>query len=179
RTGRRRVVSGGCERVGHSRSGRQRLGVDVDDLRPVPRVYADGVLSRILRGFFRWPALRHQGRLDRDCAGARAPQLPQLVPAELSVCVRRVQNGEVIMNWVPRAPRVPGVTTTTVLAEFASDVRRDLQLTPKQLQSKYLYDPLGSSLFEAICRLPWYRITRAESHLLIAHADEIVAALDA
>jgi len=74
---------------------------------------------------------------------------------------------------------VPGGTTTTVLAEFASDVRRDLQLTPKQLQSKYLYDPLGSSLFEAICRLPWYRITRAESHLLIAHADEIVAALDA
>ena len=47
--------------------------------------------------------------------------------------------------------------------EFAADVRRDLALTPKQLQSKYLYDALGSSLFEAICRLPWYRITRAES----------------
>src|SRR6476659_7152426 len=62
-------------------------------------------------------------------------------------------------------------------AEFATDVRRDLQLTPKQLQSKYLYDPLGSSLFEAICRLPWYRITRAEHRLLGAHADEIVSAL--
>ena len=70
------------------------------------------------------------------------------------------------------------MTTTRVLTEFASDVRRDLQLTPKQLQSKYLYDPLGSSLFEAICRLPWYRITRAENRLLHAHADEIVAALD-
>jgi L-histidine Nalpha-methyltransferase len=60
-------------------------------------------------------------------------------------------------------------------ADFALDVRRDLRLTPKQLQSKYLYDALGSSLFEAICRLPWYRITRAEPRLLEAHAGEIVA----
>lgn len=66
---------------------------------------------------------------------------------------------------------------TTAATEFASEVRRDLQLTPKQLQSKYLYDPLGSSLFEAICRLPWYRITRAENRLLITHAGEIVSAL--
>src|SRR5438874_4990039 len=63
------------------------------------------------------------------------------------------------------------------LVGFASDVRRDLALTPKQLQSKYLYDPLGSSLFEAICRLPWYRITRAERGLLDRHAPAIVARL--
>lgn len=63
------------------------------------------------------------------------------------------------------------------VAEFAADVTRDLALTPKQLQSKYLYDALGSSLFEAICRLPWYRITRAERRLLEAHAPEIVARL--
>jgi L-histidine N-alpha-methyltransferase len=62
-------------------------------------------------------------------------------------------------------------------ADFAADVRRDLALTPKQLQSKYLYDALGSSLFEAICRLPWYRITRAERGLLDRHAPEIVARL--
>ena len=58
---------------------------------------------------------------------------------------------------------------------FAADVRNDLALRPRQLQSKYLYDALGSSLFEAICRLPWYRITRAEQRLLEAHAPEIVA----
>jgi L-histidine Nalpha-methyltransferase len=61
--------------------------------------------------------------------------------------------------------------------DFASDVARDLALTPKQLQSKYLYDALGSSLFEAICRLPWYRITRAERALLDRHAPDIVARL--
>ena len=67
--------------------------------------------------------------------------------------------------------------TQPLLAQFAADVRRDLTLTPKQLQSKYLYDALGSSLFEAICRLPWYRITRSESRLLRRHADAIVRTL--
>src|SRR6188508_2316753 len=69
------------------------------------------------------------------------------------------------------------MTTTAAVSEFAAEVRRDLQLTPKQLQSKYLYDPLGSSLFEAICRLPWYRVTRSESTLLRRHADAIVGHL--
>jgi L-histidine N-alpha-methyltransferase len=63
--------------------------------------------------------------------------------------------------------------TASLTAAFAAEVSRDLALTPKQLQSKYLYDPLGSSLFEAICRLPWYRITRAESRLLRRHAAEL------
>lgn len=69
------------------------------------------------------------------------------------------------------------ITSGSLTAQFAADVRRDLALEPKQLQSKYLYDPLGSSLFEAICRLPWYRVTRAESRLLRKYAGEVVAAL--
>jgi len=69
------------------------------------------------------------------------------------------------------------IITSTFTAEFAADVRRDLAMEPKQLQSKYLYDALGSSLFDAICRLPWYHITRAERRLLSGHAPDIVAAL--
>jgi dimethylhistidine N-methyltransferase len=65
----------------------------------------------------------------------------------------------------------------SLVAEFAADVARDLALTPKQLQSKYLYDALGSSLFEAICRLPWYRITRAETRLLAKHGASVIEAL--
>lgn len=59
--------------------------------------------------------------------------------------------------------------------DFARDVRRDLALSPKQIQSKYLYDALGSCLFEAICHLPWYRITRAEGRLLSRWAPQMVA----
>jgi L-histidine N-alpha-methyltransferase len=69
------------------------------------------------------------------------------------------------------------VTNRSIAAEFAADVRRDLALDPKQIQSKYLYDALGSSLFDAICRLPWYRITRAETRLLSLHADDIVSTI--
>jgi dimethylhistidine N-methyltransferase len=61
--------------------------------------------------------------------------------------------------------------------DLADEVRRDLAATPKQLQSKYLYNALGSALFEAICHLPWYRITRAEGRLLARFAPEIVAPL--
>src|SRR5688500_19219997 len=57
---------------------------------------------------------------------------------------------------------------------FADDVRDYLQRRPRQLPSTYFYDALGSSLFEAICHLPWYRITRAESALLTTHASEIL-----
>lgn len=64
-------------------------------------------------------------------------------------------------------------------ADFASDVADGLRRAPKQLQPKYFYDALGSSLFDAICRLPWYRITRAEHRLLVRHAPAIASALAA
>jgi dimethylhistidine N-methyltransferase len=75
----------------------------------------------------------------------------------------------------PAADKQSSVATSRDrIAEFGADVARDLRLSPKQLQSKYLYDALGSSLFDAICRLPWYRITRAEQGLLERHSREIV-----
>jgi dimethylhistidine N-methyltransferase len=71
------------------------------------------------------------------------------------------------------------VTTVAVRDRLAADVRRDLGLPRKQLQPRYLYDALGSRLFEAICALPEYRITRAEQRLLAAHAGEMGAGLAA
>ncbi|HYL37834.1 MAG TPA: L-histidine N(alpha)-methyltransferase [Bryobacteraceae bacterium] len=61
------------------------------------------------------------------------------------------------------------------LGEFASDVRAGLSKPQKELHSKYLYDELGSALFEAITHLPEYALTRADERLLRAHADEIAA----
>ncbi|SPE21073.1 conserved hypothetical protein [Burkholderiales bacterium] len=56
---------------------------------------------------------------------------------------------------------------------FAAEVRHYLMQRPRQLPSRYFYDELGTALFEAICRLPWYSITRAEARLLLAHGAEI------
>lgn len=60
--------------------------------------------------------------------------------------------------------------------QFAADVAYYLSLSPRQLPSRYLYDPLGSALFDAICRLPWYRIAGAEMRLLGTHGAAIAAA---
>jgi L-histidine Nalpha-methyltransferase len=62
--------------------------------------------------------------------------------------------------------------------EFAAEVRAGLTKPgQKELPSKYLYDELGSALFEAICVLPEYGLTRADARLLQSHAREIVGRL--
>ena len=61
--------------------------------------------------------------------------------------------------------------------DFVSDVAEYLQRTPRQLPSRYFYDALGSALFDAICRLPWYRVTRAETALLSRYARQILEPL--
>ena len=61
-------------------------------------------------------------------------------------------------------------------ASFAEDVRRGLTANPKFLLPKYFYDKLGSRLFEAICLLPEYYLTRAEDEIFARHAGDIVDA---
>ena len=65
--------------------------------------------------------------------------------------------------------------TTAARSRFALDVAYYLSQTPRQLPSEHLYDELGSELFEAICRLPWYGITRAEQRLLERCSRDIVS----
>lgn len=59
-------------------------------------------------------------------------------------------------------------------AEFAQDIRNGLSANPKHLFPKYLYDEVGSRLFEAICELDEYYPTRAEDQILKIHSEEIV-----
>src|SRR5580692_13003519 len=67
--------------------------------------------------------------------------------------------------------------SNAVVREFASDVRTGLAKPQKELHSKYLYDELGSSLFEAITHLPEYGLTRADERLLRRQADDIASLL--
>jgi dimethylhistidine N-methyltransferase len=48
----------------------------------------------------------------------------------------------------------------------------------KELPSKYLYDEVGSALFEVICALPEYGLHRAGARLLARHAEDIVDYLE-
>jgi dimethylhistidine N-methyltransferase len=61
--------------------------------------------------------------------------------------------------------------------QLADDVRVGLTRCPKRLPSKYFYDSRGSHLFEQICALPEYYLTRTELSIMREHAGAIAAAL--
>ena len=64
------------------------------------------------------------------------------------------------------------------LANLTDDVRKGLAAQPKRFLPKYFYDELGSQLFEAICLLPEYYLTRAENEILQRYSDEIAGSVD-
>src|SRR6059058_2023075 len=65
--------------------------------------------------------------------------------------------------------------TADPVYEFATEVRAGLNNGgQKELPSKYLYDDVGSALFEVISVLPEYGLTRADERLLQRHAHDIV-----
>lgn len=90
-------------------------------------------------------------------------QMFAVSPPEADVVTDRFR----LRNLVKRDPR----------AGLAEDVRRGLLSQPKRFLPKYFYDELGSQLFDAICLLPEYYLTRAETEILTRFADEIVGAV--
>ena len=70
-----------------------------------------------------------------------------------------------------RGPRTGDSSET---AAFARAVREGLLASPKTLPFQYFYDETGSALFEQICRLPEYYLTRTEDAILRENAADIV-----
>jgi len=58
---------------------------------------------------------------------------------------------------------------------FLRDILSGLSRRPRSIPPKYFYDARGSHLFEAICELPEYYLTRTEAGLLQQHAGDIAA----
>jgi L-histidine N-alpha-methyltransferase len=56
---------------------------------------------------------------------------------------------------------------------LVADVLRGLKGTQKRLSPVYFYDERGSQLFDEICELPEYYVTRTETQILATHAQEI------
>jgi len=60
--------------------------------------------------------------------------------------------------------------------DFLADVLEGLGRRPRSIAPKYFYDRAGSELFERICALPEYYLTRTELAILRAHAGDIAQA---
>ncbi|MGZ3388845.1 MAG: L-histidine N(alpha)-methyltransferase [Isosphaeraceae bacterium] len=82
-------------------------------------------------------------------------------------------------RWPRIARLVEPQENKTHLAAFARAVQSGLSCQPRSLPWAFFYDDEGSRLFEAICELPEYYLTRTEDGILRRHADEMVAGLAA
>jgi dimethylhistidine N-methyltransferase len=95
-----------------------------------------------------------------------------------------------MFNTLPIAPTTPPVEppasssavdalAAAVAAAAAAELDVGLRAPHPWVSPKFLYDPLGSKLFEAICELPEYYPTRTEAAILARHGGEIAAAVGA
>jgi dimethylhistidine N-methyltransferase len=62
-------------------------------------------------------------------------------------------------------------------SDLLSDVIAGLSSDPRTLPCKYFYDERGAALFQKICELPEYYITRTEIDILDRHRAEIASQL--
>ncbi len=67
----------------------------------------------------------------------------------------------------------PGVAPLSRVDELSASVLAGLRQTPKELSPVWFYDELGSTLFDRICELPEYYLTRTELSIMEAHAAEM------
>jgi len=65
------------------------------------------------------------------------------------------------------------VASQPSVAQFLADVHWGLSQSPKAVPCKYFYDERGSKLFDQICLLEEYYLTRAEDEIIKRHAQEM------
>jgi L-histidine Nalpha-methyltransferase len=73
----------------------------------------------------------------------------------------------------------PGEGGSAETCRFLQDAMGGLRSAPKRLSPKYFYDSEGSLLFDAICELPEYYVTRTELSILEARASAIAGRIAA
>ena len=71
--------------------------------------------------------------------------------------------------------RPPSTATAPTPHPLRATIIAGLRATPKTLPSTLFYDEAGAALFERICTLPEYYLTRTEESILAAHAGDLAA----
>jgi len=75
--------------------------------------------------------------------------------------------------------RVTVLDLEPVNADFLAEVIAGLSSSPRSLPCKFFYDERGADLFQKICELPEYYITRTETELLRRHGREMAESIGA
>jgi L-histidine Nalpha-methyltransferase len=81
------------------------------------------------------------------------------------------------MSGVPG--RVTVLDLEPVNADFLAEVLAGLSSSPRSLPCKFFYDERGADLFQKICELPEYYVTRTETELLQRYGSEMAESIGA
>jgi L-histidine Nalpha-methyltransferase len=73
------------------------------------------------------------------------------------------------MSKTPTLVRAPSPAADQLTLEVLEGLRK----SPKQLSPVWFYDEEGSTLFDSICELPEYYLTRTEMQIMTRHAGEM------
>jgi uncharacterized SAM-dependent methyltransferase len=79
-------------------------------------------------------------------------------------------------RWQARQPGIWSTQDANLDSSPALSILTTLWDQPRWLEVHHLYDQRGSELFERICELPEYYLTRTENSILDTHAAEIIGA---
>ena len=77
--------------------------------------------------------------------------------------------------WYPVEPFIWALNPETPQEDVARAIARTLFDQPRRIEPRFLYDERGSRLFEKICTLPEYYLTRTENAILEKEARQIVS----
>jgi L-histidine Nalpha-methyltransferase len=80
-----------------------------------------------------------------------------------------------VVQTEPRFQLMDGSPRADKTSTMARELRATLLRCPRSIPPKYFYDEVGCRLFDAICDLPEYYLTRAERALLLKHSEAIVS----
>jgi dimethylhistidine N-methyltransferase len=75
---------------------------------------------------------------------------------------------------MPYRARYHSVSLRTAPRDLARELREALTASPRSIPCKWFYDAAGSQLFDEICALPEYYLTRTESGILRRQAGAIL-----
>src|SRR6185503_5564242 len=150
--------------------------MDTQRLSPLPR------LSRRARRARRVQRQIHEQpdgtarRFLRHLTHPRASDLSEFLPAGKALAV----------YWHPSRPR-PGMNRDPsgvalldlepARSDFLEQAIAGLSSSPRTLPSKFFYDERGSDLFQEICELPEYYVTRTETEILRQYGTEIAESI--
>src|SRR5712691_8348677 len=117
-------------------------------------------------------------RFLRDFARAHSPDLPQFLSARKALAVHR-HPARARRGMIPAPQPVSVLDLEPATSDFLAETIMGLSASPRTLPCKFFYDERGSDLFQRICDLAEYYVTRAELQILKEHRTEIAQQLGA